>query len=266
MIPKKIHYCWFGGNPKPDSFYICLASWKKYLPDYEIIEWNETNFDINCCTYVKLAAENKKWAFVSDYSRALALYEQGGIYMDIDVEVKFPLDEFLVHRAFSGFEIKGSPFTALWGTEERHPWPKRVLDFYNDKTDFDLTTNTVFVSDLLINEYGIDPSRDEYQEVADGIVIYPSTHFCLDLPRNYATHHFVGTWHDRDIPNPFKDYVHAHYKVIEFAEIKNGKKEVHNVIYNHKMIEVEKVLDQIPLRMIVNYLKVKLKEKLLSRK
>ena len=62
MIPKKIHYCWFGGNPLPESFHICLASWKKHLPDYEIIEWNETNFDINCCEYVKLAAEKKKWA------------------------------------------------------------------------------------------------------------------------------------------------------------------------------------------------------------
>ena len=135
MIPKKIHYCWFGGNPLPESFQICLASWKKYLPDYEIIEWNETNFDINCCEYVKLAASNKKWAFVSDYARALALFEQGGIYMDIDVEVKHNLDEFLHHRAFSGFEISGSPFTALWATEKGHIWPKKVLDFYTNKSD-----------------------------------------------------------------------------------------------------------------------------------
>jgi mannosyltransferase OCH1-like enzyme len=77
MIPKKIHYCWFGGNPLPESFQICLASWKKYLPDYEIIEWNETNFDIHCCEYVRKAAENRKWAFVSDYARAKALHEQG---------------------------------------------------------------------------------------------------------------------------------------------------------------------------------------------
>jgi len=253
MIPKKIHYCWFGGNPKPESFYICLESWKKCMPDFEIIEWNESNFDINCCTYVKLAAENKKWAFVSDYARALALFEQGGIYMDIDVEVKFPLDEFLVHRAFSGFEIKGSPFTALWATEIGHPWPKRVLDFYHEKQNFDLTTNTVIVSDLLVKEYGIDPNKDELQFGKDGIVIYPSTYFCLDLPKNYAAHHFVGTWHDRDIPNPFKDYVHAHYKTKEFVEIKNGKKEVHNVIFNMKMFEAEQLLNQIPFRLIVKY-------------
>ena len=152
MIPKKIHYCWFGGNPLPESFQICLASWKKYLPDYEIIEWNETNFDIHCCEYVRKAAENRKWAFVSDYARAKALHEQGGIYMDIDVEVKHNLDEFLCHRAFSGFEIVGSPFTALWAAELGHPWPKKVLDFYHGKEDFDLTTNTVFVSELLKTE------------------------------------------------------------------------------------------------------------------
>lgn len=261
MIPKKIHYCWFGGNPKPESFYICLDSWKKNLPDYEIMEWNESNFDINCCTYVQLAAEKKKWAFVSDYARALALFEQGGIYMDIDVEVKFPLDEFLHHRAFSGFEIKGSPFTALWATEKGHLWPKRVLEFYNEKRSFDLTTNTVFVSDLLVSEYGIDPQKDEYQEGKDGIVIYPSTYFCLDLPKNYATHHFVGTWHERNTPNPFKDYVHAYYKMKEFAEIQNGKTEVHNVIQNMKMIEAEAILKQIPLRMILQYVWKKILKK-----
>jgi mannosyltransferase OCH1-like enzyme len=113
VIPKIIHYCWFGGNPKPDSFYICFESWKKYLPDYEIIEWNEKNFDINSCRYVQLAAESKRWAFVSDYARALALYQQGGIYMDIDVEVKLPLDDFLHHSAFSGFEVKGFVYGAL---------------------------------------------------------------------------------------------------------------------------------------------------------
>lgn len=254
MIPKIIHYCWFGGNPKPESFYICLDSWKKYLPDYEIMEWNESNFDINCCAYVRLAAEQKKWAFVSDYSRALALYELGGIYMDIDVEVKLPLDEFLTHRAFSGFEIKGSPFTALWGTEQGHPWPKRVLEFYHEKTNFDLTTNTVFVSDLLVTEYGIDPDRDELQEGNDGIIIYPSTYFCLDLPKNYASHHFVGTWHERDSPNPFKDYIHTHYKTQEMIAIKNGKAELHNLINNMTMVEAKDLLDQIPLKMITKYL------------
>lgn len=264
MIPKKIHYCWFGGKPKPESFEICLKSWKKYLPDYEIIEWNESNFDVNCCEYVRLAAERKQWAFVSDYARALALFDQGGIYMDIDVEVKHNLDEFLHHRAFSGFEIVGSPFTALWATEKGHIWAKKVLDFYNQKTDFDLTTNTVFVSELLIKEYKVDANTDSYQELGDGIVIYPSSYFCLDLPKNYAAHHFVGTWHDRDTPNPFKDFVHTFFYLEQLSKNPGGKPQVKNVIYNQKLITVDQVLDRIPLKMIFNYCLKKIKQKILK--
>jgi hypothetical protein len=261
MIPKKIHYCWFGGNPLPESFQICLASWKKYLPDYEIIEVNETNFDFNSCQYVKLAAEKKQWAFVSDYARALALFQQGGIYMDIDVEVKHNLDEFLHHRAFSGFEMKGSPFTALWATEKNHPWPKKVLDFYKQKTDFDLTTNTVFVSDLLTKEYNINPEKDEYQELADGIVIYPSSYFCLDLPKNYASHHFIGTWHKRDTPNPFKDFVHTYFYLKSLSDLPNGLKEIHNVINNQKMMSADDILSQFPLKMLLKHIAKRLKLK-----
>jgi len=265
MIPKKIHYCWFGGNPLPESFQICLRSWKKYLPDYEITEWNESNFDLNCCEYVKLAAGQKQWAFVSDYARALALYEHGGIYMDIDVEVKLPFDEFLQHRAFSGFEIKGSPFTAVWGTEKNHPWPKRVLEFYNQKTNFNLTTNTVFVSDLLVNEYKVDPNRDELQILDDGIVIYPSTYFCLDLPKNYATHHFIGTWHKRDSPNPFKDYVNTFYLLASLKDLANGKEQVHNIFQNKKSINPNAFLDQIPFKIILKYVRSKLISKIFQK-
>lgn len=262
MIPKTIHYCWFGGKPKPESFSICIESWKKYLTDYEIIEWNESNFDLDCCEYVRLAVKEKQWAFVSDYARALALYEQGGIYMDIDVEIKLPLDEFLYHRAFSGFETKGSPFTALWATEKGHPWPKKVIEFYHNKPDFDLTTNTVFVSDLLISEYKVDPNKDEKQELAEGIVIYPSTHFCLDLPKNFASHHFIGTWHKRDVANPFKDYVHSYYYLNEVVKFKDGNKQVHNVVSNHKTISTEELLDKIPFRLILSYIKQKLIKKI----
>lgn len=262
MIPKIIHYCWFGGNPKPESFYICLESWKKYLPDYEIVEWNESNFDLNSCQYVNLAVKKGQWAFVSDYARAQALYQQGGIYMDIDVEVKLPLDEFLHHRAFSGFETKGSPFTALWAAEKGHPWPKKVIDFYHDKTDFDLTTNTVFVSELLVNEYKVDSERDEYQELADGIAIYPSTYFCLDLPKNFASHHFIGTWHKRDTPNPYKDYVHSFHKLKEVMEIPDAKSQIHNIFFNRKTIDPNEFLDQIPLRIILKYVKNKIISKL----
>ena len=93
MIPKVIHYCWFGKGEKPKLAKKCIASWKKYCPDYDIIEWNEDNFDINCCPYVKEAYESRRFAFVTDYVRLYVMFTQGGIYMDTDVEVTRNLDE-----------------------------------------------------------------------------------------------------------------------------------------------------------------------------
>ena len=101
MIPKIIHYCWFGRNSLPDDVKEYIATWKKYCPDYQIVEWNEDNFDVNSCDYVKEAYGAKKWAFVSDYVRLYALYTMGGVYMDTDVEVVKPLDGLLKYNAFS---------------------------------------------------------------------------------------------------------------------------------------------------------------------
>ena len=95
MIPKVIHYCWFGGNPLPEEAKRCIESWKKYCPDYKIIEWNENNYDVNSNEYMKAAYKEKKWAFVSDYARIDVVYKCGGIYMDTDVELVKELDTFL---------------------------------------------------------------------------------------------------------------------------------------------------------------------------
>ena len=104
MIPKIIHYCWFGGNPLPDDAKKCIASWKKFFPDYEIKEWNETNYDVSVCPYVKEAYEAKKWAFVSDYARFDILYKHGGLYFDTDVEVIKSFDDILTKGGFMGQE------------------------------------------------------------------------------------------------------------------------------------------------------------------
>ena len=104
MIPKIIHYCWFGRSDKPNSFYEYLESWKKYLPDYEIKEWNEDNFDISSCKYVEQAYNAKKYAFVSDYVRVYVLELEGGIYFDTDVEVRKPFDVLLNNHFFIGYE------------------------------------------------------------------------------------------------------------------------------------------------------------------
>lgn len=108
MIPKRIHYCWFGRGEKPGLVRKCIASWKKYCPDYEIIEWNEENFDINMNGYTKMCYENKQWAFLSDYVRLWTVYQNGGLYFDTDVELVKKPDFLLKNTAFFGFETFGS--------------------------------------------------------------------------------------------------------------------------------------------------------------
>ena len=132
MIPKIIHYCWFGRNSKPHSVLKCIKSWEKYLPDYKIIEWNEDNFPIEDNIYCKQAYECKKWAFATDYARLWIIYNYGGIYLDTDVEVVKSWDPLLKHDCFigrqPGYQVNtGSGFGAVKG----HPLIKIMLDDYN---------------------------------------------------------------------------------------------------------------------------------------
>ncbi|MBY8104488.1 hypothetical protein KW487_17690 [Vibrio fluvialis] len=207
-MKKIIHCCWFGGNKKTKLIKNCMATWSKHMPDYEIIEWNEQNFDINANTYVKEAYENKKWAFVSDYVRLWALYQYGGIYLDTDVELFKPLNEFSEHGFFTGFEkYQGriSPVTAVMGSKPQHPWLKNMLfdydkiTFINEDKTFNTTTNTVRITEDLIKVYGVDKNRDVYQKLDDDIHIYPSSYFCSDDKKSYALHHFDGSWQSNEI-------------------------------------------------------------------
>lgn len=132
MIPKIIHYCWFGGNPLPELAKKCIASWKLYCPDYEIKEWNESNFDLDCCDYVREAYQSKKWAFVSDVARLHALVTEGGIYMDTDVEVIKPLDNLLKYNAVSGFETEKTIQTGLIASEKENSMLQEMLASYED--------------------------------------------------------------------------------------------------------------------------------------
>ena len=121
MIPKIIHYCWFGDKELPKLAKKCLASWKKYCPDYQIKCWNESNFDVNSNQYVKEAYENKKYAFVTDYVRLYALYNFGGVYMDTDVEVIKNIDDFLNCKGFSSFESTNLVPTGILASEKELP-------------------------------------------------------------------------------------------------------------------------------------------------
>lgn len=255
MIPKIIHYCWFGNNPKPKIVEHCIASWKKYLPDYEIIEWNEDNFDVTQNDFVKTAYQNKKWAFVSDFARAKALYEHGGFYLDTDMEVKNTLNDFLHHRAVCGFEIKGIPYSAFWGVEKGHVLAKKIMDYYTN-SEYKEEPNTAIFSRLLVTDFGADAENDNYQELKDGIVLYPSTYFSLDLPINYVTHHFSGSWHDSwtEERNTYKEMVNMYGVLNQLKGEKYSKEKIKNVVYNHHIIGIDEVLDKIPTRYIFNYL------------
>lgn len=218
MIPKVIHYCWFGGNPLPKSAIKCIDSWKKFLPDYEIKEWNESNFDINLIPYTREAYEMKKYAYVSDVARFLVLYREGGVYFDTDVEVVKPLDDIIEAGAFMGIEDLGeegktypnvAPGLGL-AVEAGNPFYKEILDHYYECHYYDPITKVPYpltvvnhCTDLLIKN-GLKPTN-KFQIVA-GINIYPVDYFCpledatgiLTITENTrAIHWFSKTWIDK---------------------------------------------------------------------
>ena len=211
MIPKIIHYCWFGKNPKPTLTKRCIKSWKRYCPDYQIIEWNEENFDISACPlYVRQAYEAKKWAFVTDYVRLYALTQYGGIYMDTDVEVVKSLDEFLVHQAFSGFEDSKHIPTGIMACEKGNPLFLSWLHEYDDMIfiqsdgSCNMQTNVMTITNSMLT-YGIRLDNS-FQIIAD-CAFYPNDYFCpkdlltnqiVRTKRTHTIHHFAGSWVDEE--------------------------------------------------------------------
>ena len=210
-IPKIIHYCWFGGKPKPKLAEKCLQSWKKFCPDYQILEWNEDNFDISTAPlYVRQAYEAGRWAFVTDYVRLRGLTELGGIYMDTDVEVIRPLDSFLEQKAFAGFESLKGVQTGLLACEKGFPLFLDFLRYYDDAVflrpdgTVDTTTNVEVLTNLC-KQHGL-VLNDKLQMV-EGLAIYPREVFCpvdfdtkkLKKTRKTVTiHWFSGSWHTQE--------------------------------------------------------------------
>lgn len=206
MIPKIIHYCWFGGKPLPSMAKKCITSWKKHCPEYIIKRWDESNFDVNCCAYVKEAFESKKWAFITDYVRLWAMYNYGGIYMDTDVEVLKNLDCFLSEKAFSGFESVDRIPTGIMASEKNSPIINLLLSRYHNRhflmpdRSLDLTTNVEEITRVMVERGLILNGR---KQTVDGFTFYPKDYFCpkdyrtkkLELTDNtYTIHHFDGSW------------------------------------------------------------------------
>ena len=226
MIPKKIHYCWFGGAEKPEIVVRCMASWKKYMPGYEIIEWNESNYDIHKSRFMEQAYEYKKWAFVSDYARFDVLAEYGGIYFDTDVELLKPIpEEILAHRAFTGFESAGQVSPGLvFAAEPQFPITVEILHqyqkmrFLEDGRPCYKTVNNI-TTDLLKNYAEIKPN--EFQIVED-LAIYPSSYFCgydqdiheVDIqPETISVHHYASTWKNKSFKTKVQDCLKRYFGI-----------------------------------------------------
>jgi mannosyltransferase OCH1-like enzyme len=171
MIPKKIHYCWFGGNPKSEIIEQCIASWKEYCPDYEIIEWNESNFDVNCTPYTAAAYEAKKWAFVSDYARLKVVYDNGGIYLDTDVLLHNRLDELLMHECWLAQEDIRYVSTGLgFGAQKGHPLIRAMMATYENCV-FSYTPNTEIDAEAVEQYLSNWEKKETSQSVNDVFIL-----------------------------------------------------------------------------------------------
>lgn len=239
MIPKIIHYCWFGGKPIPQKYQQYIDSWRKHLPDYEIIRWDESNYDVHKCQYMSDAYKERKWAFVSDYCRLDVVYQYGGIYLDTDVEVIRSFDSLLNEQMFCGFESRDSigykkgcemeysvAFGLGFGAEPYHPILKEMLDlyatlsFYNSDGSLNLVACPRYQTDIL-KRHGL-VANNETQRFDTGIAYSPE-YFCpqsnvtdrmLYLTENtYSIHHFTVSWASkkdlkaRDLKNKLSHYM-----------------------------------------------------------
>ena len=246
-IPKIIHYCWFGGNPKPKLVQKCIRSWKKYCPDYKIVEWNESNFDVNIIPYCREAYHAKKWAFVSDYARLFIIHKYGGIYMDTDVELIKPLDQLLDLDCFLGFQHEKYVNNGLiLGAVNGNSFVKKNAEIYErlifephiDSNHFvvcqEYTTNLLANMGLTIPDTGA-------LQIVDNVTIFPSEYFCpydhrtfkLSVTANtYAIHHFASSWWDSKRKKEYYDlkrkvtldyYFHLPHRI--------GRKLLGNTVY-----------------------------------
>ena len=208
MLPKIIHYCWFGRQKMPKDIRFFINTWKQHCPDYKIKEWNEDTFDVNQNLYCKEAYEAGKWAFVSDYVRLKVLYDYGGIYMDTDVEVCKSFNDLLNFNAWIGFECNTKIQTGVIAASKGNNWIKYLLQYYNNKSfkkgnnNYDLTTNVDIITKMTKEKYNIK-LNNHFQIFGNNNALFPFEYFCAKdymdgkikhTDNTYTIHHFKGSW------------------------------------------------------------------------
>lgn len=242
MIPKVIHYCWFSGEKKPRLVKRCIKSWKRMLPDYKIKCWDAHSFNFNSVQFVKQAYARKKWAFMADYIRLYALYTEGGIYLDSDVEVYKSFDEFLQYSFFTGTDVRTPDRTsfgveaAIMGAEKGHPYLKECLEYYEQQQfiNTDGSLNMKVMPDVitpLLQKYGYK-YIDSNQYLEENITVFSSAFFAnCNAPHTtdiYARHWNTNTWLSKDHRGRIYNFFYKHdlmfiYQWIEKILIKFRK-------------------------------------------
>lgn len=207
MIPKKIHYCWFGYNKKPKLIQKCIASWKKYLPGWEIIEWNELNYDVTKNSYIAEAYKMKKWAFVVDFARFDILNQYGGIFLDTDVELLKPItQELLRYEAFTGFESEKTINPGLiYASAAGQKMLKAIVEEYEKKKFGQKidgrVENIVDVVTGVLKKQGLQ-GNNTFQ-IINGVAIFPKEYFCCfdhetqsfeTTSETISVHHYFASW------------------------------------------------------------------------
>ena len=241
-IPHKIHYIWFGNNDKPEIVQKCIESWEKYFSDYEIIEWNESNYDTSKCAYIKEAYDAKKWAFASDYARFDILYKYGGIYFDTDVEIlkKYP-DYILNNIAFSGMESTGNLAPGLvFASIPGLPILKEILDNYEKDHFLERGKQNEKTVNCRVNEIlqkkGFVPNN-QFQTVA-GLSIYPSVFFCgydMDIrefdirEETVSIHHYACSWKKKGIKRAIQDTIKNRFGIDNYRKILKFKRKLFGI-------------------------------------
>lgn len=235
MIPKIIHYCWFGNAPKPEIILRCISSWRSLCPDFKIIEWNENNFNIESSRFCYEAYKAKKWAFVSDYVRLKVLYEYGGVYLDTDCELIKKIDCFLKHKQLVlGYEGDVVFSSAVIFAEPKSIWIKTMLDFYEQKSFIDdkgkyfMVPNTDIFTKLSINNFAFSIGDTSIKGIDS--FIFDTSYFCpypnkmastkespesFDITENtYSIHYGTATWANKNLMFHIKHFFVNLFKIL----------------------------------------------------
>ncbi len=201
MIPKKIHYCWFGRGEKPESVVRAIEGWRKVLPGYEVTEWNEDNFNFSEMAYTREAYHSGNYAFVADVCRLKALYEHGGVYLDTDIEVLRPFDDYLHCKSFLGYENQQTAWigTGVIGAEKECPWIKEFLDFYAHRHFINAFGHTVRTPNTKLLTLRLMPGlpqeiRPEIFDVDVFCAKDVATREVRVTERTVCVHHFACSW------------------------------------------------------------------------